>query len=479
MMLLLNILISLTIGLYASHLFFNKSKTMDVRFLVNLSMPLGIGISTFIFIVLNILGLPTLLTFGLEIIAVGYILYTHYKKQQTQATRINYLIEKFNLNQSVIQPLLLLTVVLYLYSWAMDVSVFYFESVQSPHGLWDAWSCWNLISKFISRAPDTWPQLLHQMNAIDFHPDYPLLQRGFIAKCWLLMGNETVWVPILSAFVFTFCTIGLLSSAVGIFNSKTDGLIAGLIMLCTPFFMVMGYSQYADNTVGYFYLATVILLTFARKSKTTNTRLLIVAGITAGMAAWSKNEGLLFIVCLFTSQAVLVLFKKDYRTLLNEMKYLLLGMLPFLLIIAYQKFIIAPPNQIISAQGEATFDKLADISRYKIVFDWFVEQFSTFGKWAINPWWFILGGLLLRGVSVKENNYSFVSNIILLSLMITGFFFVEIITPHGLSYYLSTSVHRLFFQLFPTFLFIYFLAISGKKSDYHIGTLFLKKKEKK
>jgi hypothetical protein len=466
MIFILNIVLSLTLGLYASHLFFNKSKTMDLRFLVNLSMPLGIGISTFIFIVLNILGFPTFLTFCLEIIAIGYILFKHYKKQQVQTTSINYLIEKFNLNQSVIQPILLLTVILYLYSWAMNAGIFYFESVQNPHGLWDAWSCWNLISKFISRAPDIWPQLLHQMNAIDFHPDYPLLQRGFIAKCWLLLGNESVWVPIFSAFVFTFCTIGLLASAVGIFNSKTDGLIAGLIMLCTPFFMVMGYSQYADNTVGYFYLATIILLTFARKGRTTNTRLLIAAGITAGMAAWSKNEGLLFIVCLFTSQLVHVFFK-DHRIVLNELKYLLLGILPFLVIIAYQKFIIAPPNQIISAQGEATFDKLADVSRYKIVFAYFVEQFSTFGKWAINPWWFILAGVLLRGgINVKENNYSFLSNIILVSMMVIGFFFVEIITPHGLSYYLSTSVHRLFFQLFPTFLFIYFVAINGKQAKF-------------
>ena len=478
MIFILNILLSLTLGLYVSHLFFNKSKTMDVRFLINLSMPLGMGISTFVFIVLNILGLSTFLTFGIEIIAVGYILFSHYKKQQVQATRINYITEKFNLNQSIIQPLLLLTVVFYLYSWAMSVGVFYFESVKSPHGLWDAWSCWNLISKFISRAPDSWPQLLHQMNAIDFHPDYPLLQRGFIAKAWILLGNESVWIPIFSAFVFTFCTIGLLSSAVGVFNSKTDGLIAGLIMLCTPFFMVMGYSQYADNTVGYFYLATVILLTFARKGKTTNTHLLIAAGVTAGMAAWSKNEGLLFIVCLFTSQLVLMRFN-DYQKLLNEMKYLLLGMLPFLLIIAYQKFIIAPPNQIISAQGEATFDKLADIERYKIVFDWFVLQFSTFGKWAINPWWFILGGLLLRGISIKDNNYSFLPNIILLSLMLIGFFFVEIITPHGLSYYLSTSVHRLFFQLFPTFLFVYFVAINGNKPDYDILSFLKNKKEKK
>ncbi len=154
-------------------------------------------------------------------------------------------------------------------------------------------------------------------------------------------------------------------------------------------------------------------------------------------------------------------------------------MLPFLLLIAYQKIIIAPPNQIISAQGSETFSKLTDFSRYEIVWDWFVKQFSTFGKWTINPWWFFLAGLLFKGINIKENNYSFVSNFTLFFLMLTGFFFVEIVTPLGLVYYLSTSVHRLFFQLFPTFIFIYFLAVNGKSgSQYNLAEYILKKAKK-
>lgn len=382
-----------------------------------------------------------------------------------------------NLNKLFLKPILLLATILYFYSWFMDARIFFFDSIESPHGLWDAWSCWNIISKIICGAPDEWPQLLNQMNPLDFHPDYPLLQRGFIARCWLLIGNETVWIPIISSFIFTFCTIGLLSSAVRFFSNKTEGLIAGLVLLCTPFFMVMGSSQYADNTVGFFYLATIILLTFARKGESIKPHLLIAAGVTAGFSAWSKNEGLLFIVCLFSSQLTLLFFN-SYRKLLAELKYLLFGMLPILLLLAYFKIAIVPSNHLVSSIGEGTFAKLKDYSRYLQTWDWFVIQFKLFGQWDFNPWWLFLIGILIKGIRIKENNYSFFSNSVLLLLMLIGFFFVEIITPYGLHYYLSTSVHRLFFQLFPSFIFIYFVLINGKPSNQKHSKIynFLKKK---
>jgi hypothetical protein len=300
MMFILSLIVPIVIGFIACHVFFKGTKKLPFRFMITLAVPFGIGISSFIFIFLSLLGLSPLLIFLLEVIVLIFVL-IKYKKSGIQTPYyISYSFNKLQLDKANINPLLLLATTLYLFSWAMDVGVFYFNTIQAPHGLWDAWSCWNLLAKFISRAPNEWPQLFHQMNAVDFHPDYPLLQRGFIANSWALIGDETVWIPVISAFVFTFCTIGLITSSIRIFNSKIDGLIAGLVLLCTPFFMVMGYSQYADNTVGFFYLATVVLLTIARGGSTIKPNLLIAAGIAAGLAAYSKNEGLLFImpVCI-------------------------------------------------------------------------------------------------------------------------------------------------------------------------------------
>lgn len=467
MMLFFSILISFLIGLLSCIIIFKKDEDINFRLLANLSLPLGIGVLSVIFISLNLLGLPFLLIFLIEIVVLILLVlkvkntnetFRHFKwLKQQKPVKLNDISRS---NEFLQRPILLLITGIYFYAWLMDAGIFFFESIKEPHGLWDAFNLWNLKAKFISRAPSEWPNLFHQMLSVELHLDYPLLQTGYIAHCWLFMKNESIWVPIVCSFIFTFCTIGLLGSSVSFFTNKTKGFIAGLILLATPFYMTMGDSQYADNTVGFFFLATIILLTFARRTSSIKPSLLIGAGITAGLSAWSKNEGLLFIACLFISQLTL-LFLKNRKELFVELKYIMLGMLPILLLIAYFRISIAPANDIVSAQGTETMVKLSDHSRYITVGKWYVEQFSSFGQWAINPWWLFLFGILYKGISLKENKNSLISNFTLFFLMLTGFFFIYIITPLDLVWHLSTSIHRLFFQLLPTFIFIYFLAIKG------------------
>lgn len=457
MIFVVSILTSFLLGLLTCTILFKGLEGKIPRFLINVSIPIGIGISSVIFIAFNLLGVPTLYTVLIEIVLITYIFlkYGCFEKLRGYFKGVS-------LNEFTKKPILLLLLVVYCYSWILDVGVYYFDSVKEPHGLWDAWADWNLGSRMISRDPQNWPDSFHMMISEDFHTDYPLLQKGFIARCWILLKNETLWIPILFSFVITFCTIGLVSASVSYFKGKVEGLVAGLVLLCTPFFMVMGDSQYADNTVGYFFLASIVLLTMSRKGSEINPGLLIASGLSAGLAAWSKNEGLLFIVCLIASQMPL-LFLKNFKELISEVKYLVLGILPVLILIIYQKIAISPPNQIIVAQGDQTWIKLADINRYKTIWTWYVDQFVAFGQWAFNPWWlFLFGVIFMGGISVKKYNYSFISNFTWFIFMLIGFFMVEVITPLDLVFYLSTSIHRLFSQLFPSFIFIYFIALKDE-----------------
>lgn len=455
MMFYLSILLALLLGLFLG-VFLFQNIAIKLRLLLNLFIPIGIGLSSVIYISLNLIGLPFLLICAVELATVAFLYI------QTKNKLSPFLKFKFSLNALFQQPVLLLLTVVYFYAWILDSGIFIIDSIKEPHGLWDAWNYWNLKAKFISKAPNEWPAIFHQMISEDFHVDYPLLQTGFIARCWRGLQNDPVWVPILLAYTFTFCTIGLLASAIGHFTNNTRGLVAGLIMLATPFFMVMGDSQYADNTVGFFYLATIVLLTFARNEKETDPKLYIAVGITAGLSAWSKNEGLLFITCLFASQLTLVFTKKPI-TLFHELKYILIGALPILLLIFYYKTSIAPPNDIVSAQGESTLVKLKDITRYSTILEWHMQTFSTFGKWFMNPWWLFLGAIVYKGINLKKYNTSNLTNLTLIILMVLGFFMIYVITPLPLIFHLSTSIHRLFFQLFPSFIFVYFLLLKERK----------------
>jgi len=296
------------------------------------------------------------------------------------------------------------------------------------------------------------------MSPDGFHIDYPLLQTGYIARCWLLMKNESVFVPILFSFIYTFGTIGLLSSSISDFKNKTEGLIAGLILLCTPFYMTMGDSQYADNTIGFFFLATFVLLTFAYKSSTNKNKLLQASGFMAGLAAWTKNEGLLFILSLILSLGIVSIINKR-KGFLADAKYLLMGIAPILIILMYYKISIAPANDLLLAQGSTSINKLLDGERYKTVLTWYLEQFTTFGKWIINPWWLFLIGILIKGVNFKTHYPVITISFITILLMFFGYFFIYITSYIDLVFHLSTSLHRLFFQLFPSFIFLYFILI--------------------
>jgi hypothetical protein len=455
MIMLLSFLLSFCISALSVMFLFNKYDDVNRRLIFNLSLPIGIGISSYMFVLLNLIGLSIYFIITVELLICIYLLIKQYR------FILPVLSNKSNLSLIFQQNIItLILLVVYIYSWLMNAGIFYFDSVKEPHGLWDAWSYWNMKAKFICRAPDNWPNIIHQLNSEDFHGDYPLMQSAFIAKSWILFGKESVWIPIITSFCFTFCSFGLLSSAVGFFTSLRKGLIAGLVLLATPFFITLGDAQYADVTVGFFFLATIVFIALAEKASFEKDRnyFFIAAGVMSSMAAWSKNEGLLFILCLIIARSITKI--KKGPELKNELKFLVIGMLPIMTLLLFYKFAIAPPNDLIKSHGETIFTKLTDVSRYKLIGMWFMERIRNFGEWIINPWWLLLVPLFFPGFN---NGNKTVYIYFLIFLMIAGYFFSYVISYIDLTFHLSTSLHRLFFQLFPAFIFVLFMSL--KKTE--------------
>jgi hypothetical protein len=451
MMLGLYWLIVFLIGAFTTFSVLKNIKGLNFHLLLNLSLPVSIGLSSVIFVFFNIIGLSIYVILLLEIIILIFLM-----KKQYASVPLLVKDKKFNFQFFKHEIIVLVLIAFYIYSWLMNAGIFYFDSIKEPHGLWDAWSYWNMKAKFICRAPDNWTEIIGQLNSQDFHGDYPLMQSAFIASSWLFCGNESVWIPIASAFIFTFCTLGLLTGAVSYFSTLKRGLIAGIVLLSTPFFFTLGDSQYADITVGFFYLASIVFITFAdntRDAKSMNV-FFISAGVMASLAAWSKNEGLLFICCMIISRCVLKI--KKPLELWQEMKWFLLGLLPVVLLLLHYKVFIAAPNDILEAQNSGVFNKLTDIERYKLIGSWFMQRAMNFGEWIFNPVFLFIPLFIIKGFdNSKKTLYGF----LFLFLMLGGFFFSYVVSYIELVFHLSTSVHRLFFQLFPCFIFLSLLSL--------------------
>ena len=81
-------------------------------------------------------------------------------------------------------------------------------------------------------------------------------------------------------------------------RSRSQGLLAGLVLIGLVSFLQRGTLQYADVPLAFFILSAVLLLVLYDASERPQRGLLVLSGLAAGLAAWTKNEGLLLLLVL-------------------------------------------------------------------------------------------------------------------------------------------------------------------------------------
>src|SRR5437879_7178750 len=122
-----------------------------------------------------------------------------------------------------------------------------------------------------------------------------------------------------------------------------QALIAWAFLLGTATFLLQGVAQYADIPLAFYMAASLALFCFD------DLKCTILAGAMAGFAAWTKNEGLLFIVVLVAARAI-----ARWRVaqvsgpVFREVGQLAMGAAPALLVLALFKFRYAPADELFS-----------------------------------------------------------------------------------------------------------------------------------
>ena len=281
-------------------------------------------------------------------------------------------------------------------------------------------------ARFLYRGGSHWTDSFSNLLYYS-HPDYPLLLPASIARSWFYIGNETQSTPIAIAMLFMLATVGLLCASVSLLRSTTHGCLAGLVLLGTPFFSIHAAAQYADVPLGFYMLATLVLLSLAGDVEKSDRGLLALAGMMAGFSAWTKNEGSLFLCAVLVAFFGLSMFLKRHNYGWREIIPFTWFLLPILAVVFYFKTTLAPPNDLLHAQSlQTTIGKLVTPSRYKEVVRAFFDHSFQFGKW---PWYvnvpFILAFFsLLVGIDVERQHWWVtVSCISALALIVTGIFF--------------------------------------------------------
>ena len=342
-----------------------------------------------------------------------------------------------------------------------------------PHGDgWDAFAIWNLHARFLFLGDSHWRDGFSLVIPWS-HPDYPLLLPGAITHFWNYLGHDDPRVPAVIGLLFTFSTVGILFSSLGILRDKTTAMLGALTLVATPFFVEQGASQYADIPLSFYVLTTIALLCLyddPRSNPTRSPRLLVGAGVAAAFAAWTKNEGLLFLCSMLTASCLTHSWPKtvpgalpaerEHRESWRALATLVAAVTPVLVLIAWFKHSVAPAGDLFS-DSATSFHRLIDPARYWAILKWYVKGFLRFGNWAIIPGTLALIGfyLAVRDQTERKPTPGLRRAVFALGITLVGYFAVYLITPYDIYWHLRFSLTRLFLQLWPSAIFLFFLAI--------------------
>ena len=321
--------------------------------------------------------------------------------------------------------------------------------LRRKQGDWDAWMMFNRAARFVYRDQAHWlGSFSRQMDPI-FHADYPLFLAMNIASGWDTLGNETPRVPMIQSALFAVACAGLLVSALACTKSVGQAALGLVIFWGTPAVVNEGARELADLPLAYFFLATGILIYLYVVHR--KPGLLVLAGLTAGLAAWMKNEGSVFVIAAAVSLAIAFLREKPLRVLF----WYALGVAVPLAFVLYFKLFLAPPSDVLSNGPARSLAQALDLSRHTVILQYFWHEVLTFGGWSflaqpVGIVAVLLVYLILAREHFAKDNYPIVASAIaLVIIQMLGYYAIYVITPYDLKWHISLSIERIFLQVFP------------------------------
>lgn len=468
--LVLSSLLSLFIGYFFICLFLPRSGRDLFLVKGSLAVGLGIGISSCVFFLwLSVAGPLTIKPVLTEaLFLIGIVLINKLRKKNHQQKSSSF-------SEQAVPKIIPISFVI---ATIGTIISFLLISLKNPHGGWDAWASWNMWARYIFRGGHLWREALYNLShdhplpfpiqkpPLSLHI-HPLLLPMSVARYWKYLNHETLAAPILISFLFTFATVGLISSALSLIKSKVHGLLAGLVLLGSPFFIQHGASQYADVPFGFFLLSTFVLIALQERFSDVNPNLLFLTGITVGLSLLTKNEGGMFLISVIISYLVVSL--KDKQKFYKKMFFFATGLLPILGVTLYYKAQINISTHLLSSlKSEIVMERVTNLHRYLSVGKAFVEHMIRFNGWSLL---FVAVFLFLWGAKIKENQKKTIAvlSIVLIVLLIEYFLF-HVAFIYDLQHYIRFGLDRLLLHLWPSFVFTLFLTAGNPEPAAAVKT---------
>ena len=335
---------------------------------------------------------------------------------------------------------------------ATAIASFVSASAVFPHGEWDAWAQWNLRARFFARglADGAWREAFAPVLAWS-HPDYPPLVPSSIARLWAYAGRETVLAPIAFAAAVAAAivlTAGLAAARTG---GAARGCLAAAAILACPSFVRYTASQCADVALAFFMLAAFVAWSLAGVPAAAGRRRawLAVAGLSAALAAWTKNEGVAFLVVFAAAVAIERIRSAGWRGL-ADLGPLAAGAAPAFVMVLVFKQTLAPASYFVADRSLAeTLTALFDATRAELVVRAMARELWLTGASVVGVIPFLCVFAAVRGVRANAPGAARAAAPAMAAMMAI-YVLAYLATPYDVVWQLKTSLDRLVVHIVPT-----------------------------
>ena len=330
---------------------------------------------------------------------------------------------------------------------AMAFFTYLMLSGAAPHGEWDAWSIWNLRARFLVRAQEFVSPFSPVISWS--HPDYPLLVPGVIALLWHAGGVESPSMAGAVGFGFLFSTVAVPFFTLRLLRGPALAALGALTILGATSLVRVSASQYADVPLAAYIVIAACFLVYALEVEPVGNSVVFIAGLSAGFAAWTKNEGLLFCVSIVLAHLLSIGGKTELPRRFATLISLLAGIVAVLAFVGHFKFRLAPANDLVNAgTAGVAIARATDFNRYWVTFWAFVGELLTFGSVLVPPVIVFAVWLALVRFRSKVTGAALLP-LVAVVIQLAGYFAIYVTTPQDLDWQLNTSLPRLLLHVWP------------------------------
>ncbi len=171
-------------------------------------------------------------------------------------------------------------------------------------------------------------------------------------------------------------------STLAVLRGKALALLAGTILLGTASFTSLGAALYGDVPLSFYILATLALLCLQDRHPD-DLRFTLLAGLMAGFAAWTRNEGMMFLCAALFARALALFRSRERSAIIPQVLRFLAGAIAPLAVVIVFKLRVAPPSDLLSLTPAEILKHLADIARWILTAEGLVIVLVNFGRFLI------------------------------------------------------------------------------------------------